>query len=142
MIYENIKDTDNNLLIFYNFESEKNEILNSIKVDYLINGTIKKYPEFEDFQNQKGKVTLVQIAAGGTGIELQYNNIVVFYSPTYSYQNYIQALGRAYRIGQNKKVIVYKYITKNSIEEKVYNSLSKKQNFDEKEWGEEYLWIQ
>lgn len=135
-IYGKIKDTENNLLIFYNFNSELEEIQNKITVDYVINGEKKEYPEFKDFKEQKGKVTLVQIRAGGVGIELQYNNIIVFYSPTYSYQDYVQALGRAYRIGQNKKVVVFKFKTTNTIEEKIYDSLNKKEDFDLNGWSD------
>ncbi|WP_394290595.1 helicase-related protein [Fusobacterium necrophorum] len=67
--------------------------------------------------------------AGGAGIELQYNSIVVFFSPTWSYQDYEQAMGRAYRNGQKNKVTVYQFITENTIEEKVYKSLKIKKDF-------------
>ncbi|CAM3400284.1 helicase-related protein [Pseudostreptobacillus hongkongensis] len=125
---------DDNILIFYNFESELNNITQNIKVDYLINGNQANFPKKEEFDLQKGKVTLVQIKAGGAGIELQYNNLVVFYSPTYSYQDYCQALGRAYRTGQTKKVQVFKFNTLNSIEEDIWKNLDMKQNFVEELW--------
>ena len=133
MIVEKMTTADN-LLIFYNYNSELERITQAIKVDYVINGKIKNYPKKNEFEKQKNKITLVQIQAGGTGIELQYNNLVVFYSPTYSYQDYEQAIGRAYRNGQKNKVIMYKFNTKNTIEFDVWNALDNKKDFNEKLW--------
>ena len=104
------ESTDSNILIFYNFKKEAEAIKQLIKVDYEVSGSLSKIPKFEDFKNLKNKTTLVQIQAGGAGIELQYNSEVIFFSPTWSYQDYEQAIGRAYRIGQKNKVTVYKYI--------------------------------
>ena len=75
---------------------------------------------------------MAQIQAGGAGIELQYNTEVIFFSPTWSYQDYSQSSGRAYRIGQKNKVTVYKYISNRTIEERVYARLDEKQDFAEK----------
>ena len=93
---------------------------------------MSKIPKFEDFKNLKNKTTLVQIQAGGAGIELQYNSEVIFFSPTWSYQDYEQAIGRAYRIGQKNKVTVYKYIGLETIEENVYTRLDDKKDFVDK----------
>lgn len=125
---------EDNLLIFYNFNYERDLIVDAIGCDYIINGFVKNYPKKDSFNKIKGKVTLVQISAGGTGIELQYNSKVVYYSPTYSYQDYEQSLGRAYRPGQDKKVIVYKFKTLDTIEEDVWNALEQKEDFNEKLW--------
>ena len=124
--------TDSNILIFYNFKKEAEAIKQLIKVDYEVSGSLSKIPKFEDFKNLKNKTTLVQIQAGGAGIELQYNSEVIFFSPTWSYQDYEQAIGRAYRIGQKNKVTVYKYIGIGTIEEKVYTRLDDKKDFVDK----------
>lgn len=141
LIVENIKNSGENLVIFYNFKSEATNIYNHLKlknieIDYFINGKNKTYLKKEEFENQKGTITLVQIQAGGTGIELQYANQVVFYSPTYSYQDYEQSLGRCYRPGQKHKVVVYKFKVKNSIEIFIYKNLEQKQDFNEKIWSD------
>ncbi|MEA0979227.1 DNA helicase, partial [Lysinibacillus irui] len=54
---------------------------------------------------------------------------VIFYTPTYSLQDYDQSLGRAYRNGQDKKVTVYHFITKDTIEELIYGALKTKKDF-------------
>lgn len=126
------ESTDSNILIFYNFKKEAEAIKELIKVDYEVSGSLSKIPKFEDFKNLKNKTTLVQIQAGGAGIELQYNSEVIFFSPTWSYQDYEQSIGRAYRIGQKNKVTVYKYIGIGTIEEKVYTRLDDKKDFVDK----------
>ena len=126
------ESTDSNILIFYNFKKEAEAIKELIKVDYEVSGSLSRIPNFEDFKNLKNKTTLVQIQAGGAGIELQYNSEVIFFSPTWSYQDYEQAIGRAYRIGQKNKVTVYKYIGLGTIEEKVYTRLDDKKDFVDK----------
>ncbi|WP_064590312.1 helicase-related protein [Streptobacillus moniliformis] len=133
-IVEEIKESGENLLIFYNFNCEYIDIVNAIKPDYLINGILKNFPKKEEFENLKSKITLVQIQAGGTGIELQYNSQVLYYSPTYSYQDYEQSLGRAYRPGQKHKVLIRRFNTIDSIEQDVWNAISKKEDFNERMW--------
>ena len=125
-------NTEANILIFYNFNREAKEIKKIMKIDYEVSGAVSNIPKFDDYDILKGKTTLVQIQAGGAGIELQYNTEVIFFSPTWSYQDYSQALGRAYRIGQKNKVTVYKYISNRTIEERVYARLDEKQDFAEK----------
>jgi SWF/SNF family helicase len=125
-------NTDSNILIFYNFNREAKEIKKIITIDYEVSGGVSKIPNFDEYDTLKGKTTLVQIQAGGAGIELQYNSEVIFFSPSWSYQDYEQVLGRAYRIGQKNKVTVYKYIGNRTIEERVYARLDEKKDFAEK----------
>ena len=135
-IVETSRENNDNLAIFYNFNKEKEEIIKAINIDYLIDGSTKQFPKKEEFNKQRGTVTLVQIRAGGTGIELTYCNKILYYSPTYSYQDYEQSLGRAYRLGQEKKVIIYKFNTEKTIEEDIWKCLEVKQDFNEKIWEE------
>ena len=52
--------------------------------------------------------------------------MVIHYDPWWNISTENQATDRAYRIGQKNNVQVYKLITKNSIEEKIYNLQEKK----------------
>ena len=125
------ESTEDNILIFYNFEKEYEEISKILKVDYIVKGGKYHIPEHSEFKKIKNTVTLVQIQAGAAGIELQYCNTVIFFTPTWSYQNYEQALGRAYRNGQDNKVTVYRFRTDGTIEEDVYEALEQKKDFTE-----------
>ncbi len=81
----------------------------------------------EEFnQNPEIKVFLISLKAGGTGLNLTGADMVIHYDPWWNLSAENQATDRAYRIGQKNNVQVYKLITKNSIEEKIYELQEKK----------------
>mmetsp|Transcript_59635 Transcript_59635/g.158716 ORF Transcript_59635/g.158716 Transcript_59635/m.158716 type:complete len:1056 (+) Transcript_59635:1184-4351(+) len=69
---------------------------------------------------------LLSTRAGGLGLNLQKANIVVLFDSDWNPQVDIQAMDRAHRIGQTKPVTVYRFVTENSIEEKVLERAFKK----------------
>ena len=77
-------------------------------------------------ENPKIKVFLISLKAGGTGLNLTGADMVIHYDPWWNIGAENQATDRAYRIGQKNNVQVYKLITKNSIEEKIYELQKKK----------------
>ena len=80
-----------------------------------------------DFNNNPDiKVFLISLKAGGTGLNLIGADMVIHYDPWWNMSAENQATDRAYRIGQKNNVQVYKLITKNSIEEKIYELQEKK----------------
>lgn len=72
------------------------------------------------------KVFLISLKAGGTGLNLTGADMVIHYDPWWNISTENQATDRAYRIGQKNNVQVYKLITKNSIEEKIYELQERK----------------
>ena len=89
-----------------------------------IDERIKMVDEFNE--NKDIKVFLISLKAGGTGLNLTGADIVIHYDPWWNASAENQATDRAYRIGQKNNVQVYKLITKNSIEEKIYQLQQKK----------------
>lgn len=85
---------------------------------------IKLVDEFNE--NNEIKVFLISLKAGGTGLNLIGADMVVHYDPWWNLSAENQATDRTYRIGQKKNVQVYKLITKNSIEEKIYELQQRK----------------
>ena len=77
-------------------------------------------------ENKDIKVFLISLKAGGTGLNLTGADVVIHYDPWWNISTENQATDRAYRIGQKNNVQVYKLITKNSIEEKIYELQQKK----------------
>ena len=77
-------------------------------------------------ENQDIKVFLISLKAGGTGLNLTGADMVIHYDPWWNISTENQATDRAYRIGQKNNVQVYKLITKNSIEEKIYELQERK----------------
>ena len=76
--------------------------------------------------NPDVKVFLISLKAGGTGLNLTGADMVIHYDPWWNISTENQATDRAYRIGQKNNVQVYKLITKNSIEEKIYELQERK----------------
>lgn len=85
---------------------------------------IKLVEEFNE--NDDVKIFLISLKAGGTGLNLIGADMVIHYDPWWNLSAENQATDRTYRIGQKRNVQVYKLITKNSIEEKIYKLQQKK----------------
>ncbi len=85
---------------------------------------MKMVDEFNE--NPEIKLFLISLKAGGTGLNLTGADMVIHYDPWWNISTENQATDRAYRIGQKNNVQVYKLITKNSIEEKIYELQEKK----------------
>lgn len=85
---------------------------------------IKLVDEFNE--DEEIKVFLISLKAGGTGLNLIGADVVIHYDPWWNLSAENQATDRTYRIGQKRNVQVYKLITKNSIEEKIYELQKKK----------------
>ncbi len=87
---------------------------------------IKLVEEFN--RNDEIKVFLISLKAGGTGLNLIGADMVIHYDPWWNLSAENQATDRTYRIGQKKNVQVYKLITKDSIEERIYELQERKAN--------------
>ena len=105
--------------------------LKELNIKYFkLTGTTKVHERIElvDKFNESNdvKVFLISLKAGGTGLNLTGADMVIHYDPWWNISIENQATDRAYRIGQKNNVQVYKLITKNSIEEKIYELQKKK----------------
>jgi SNF2 family DNA or RNA helicase len=72
-------------------------------------------------------VFLISLKAGGVGLNLTEADTVIHYDPWWNPAAENQATDRAYRIGQDKPVFVYKLITENTVEEKILAMQTRKQ---------------
>jgi SNF2 family DNA or RNA helicase len=80
----------------------------------------------ETFQSGQVPVFLISLKAGGVGLNLTAADTVIHFDPWWNPAVENQATDRAYRIGQDKPVFVYKLIIENSIEEKILQIQDKK----------------
>ncbi|MEM9895930.1 MAG: C-terminal helicase domain-containing protein, partial [Bacteroidota bacterium] len=62
---------------------------------------------------------LISLKAGGTGLNLTKADYVFLLDPWWNPAAEAQAIDRAHRIGQKKRVFAYKFVTKDTIEEKI-----------------------
>ncbi|MBQ6546497.1 MAG: DNA helicase [Bacilli bacterium] len=139
-IKEFVENTNDNIIIFYNYDEEFKLLKENIaKTTYVCNGAIKDYPKKEEWDNIKNTVTLANYKSGSEAVEFTYANIIVYFSPTESYTEFYQSYGRCYRNGQTQKVTAYKFVTDSTIEADIYKALDSKQDFNYNLWEKEKL---
>ncbi|MCH7410918.1 SNF2-related protein [Belliella sp. DSM 111904] len=98
------------------------EFLDEEKIPYAyLDGTTKdRQAQVKSFQeNDDVKIFLISLKAGGVGLNLTKAEYVFLLDPWWNPAVEAQAIDRAHRIGQENKVIIYKFITRNSVEEKI-----------------------
>jgi len=87
----------------------------------------------DDFQNNPdNNIFLISLKAGGVGLNLTSADYVFIVDPWWNPAAEMQAVNRAHRIGQDKKVFVYRFITEGTIEEKIQKLKEKKSSLAEK----------
>lgn len=100
-----------------------------IKYEYLTGKTKDRQGAVERFNNDPTiPIFLISLKAGGTGLNLTGADYVIHYDPWWNPAVEDQATDRAYRIGQKKKVFVYRLITRNTVEEKIQKLKTIKRN--------------
>lgn len=135
-----IEGTDENIVIFYNYTSERDAILDMLAKKHKDrrvrrqDGARHELPPKEEWASERRSVTLSHYKSGSTGVEMTYATVVVYFSPTYSYAEYMQSIGRVYRNGQTAKTTFYNFRTPTTIEEDVYTCLRDKNDFQSKQW--------
>ncbi len=77
-------------------------------------------------ENEANQTFLISLKAGGVGLNLTEAAYVFILDPWWNPQAEMQAIARAHRIGQDKPVIAMKFITRNTIEEKILALQAKK----------------
>ena len=136
-----IEGTDQNLVIFYNYISEREAIMDMLSKKhpkrplYRQDGDKHELPSKENWGDVHNSITLSHYKSGSTGVEMTYATLVVYFSPTYSFADYVQSIGRVYRNGQTQKTTFYNFRTPNTIEEEVYNCISNKRDFQDSQWS-------
>ncbi|MFT6880002.1 MAG: SNF2 family DNA or RNA helicase, partial [Arcticibacterium sp.] len=106
---------------------------NDIQHAYLDGSTKKREAEVDKFQNEPEiQVFLISLKAGGVGLNLTAAEYVFLLDPWWNPAIEAQAVDRAHRIGQEKTVFTYKFISRNTVEEKILALQNKKKRlFDD-----------
>jgi len=93
---------------------------NGIGYAMLTGSTRERGKVIDSFRNDESiRVFLISLKAGGVGLNLTEADYVFILDPWWNPASEIQALSRAHRIGQEKRVFVYRYISVETIEEKI-----------------------
>src|SRR5262245_39660165 len=89
-------------------------------VFYLAGDTENRGELVQEFQTAKGgAVFLISLKAGGFGLNLTAASYVVLFDPWWNPAVENQAIDRTHRIGQTSKVIAYRLLIRQSIEQKI-----------------------
>ncbi|WP_158782106.1 DEAD/DEAH box helicase [Pantoea sp. BAV 3049] len=115
---------DRHILIFSQFTTMLTliaEELQKARIPFvtLTGSTRDRTEPVQRFQNGEVPVFLISLKAGGVGLNLTAADTVIHYDPWWNPAAENQATDRAYRLGQDKPVFVYKLIAAGSIEEKI-----------------------
>ena len=82
-----------------------------------------------DFQREDGPPFFVMsIKAGGTGLNLTAASHVVHFDRWWNPAVENQATDRAFRIGQQRNVLVHKFVTRGTVEERIDALIREKQD--------------
>jgi SNF2 family DNA or RNA helicase len=131
-----IYEKGESVLIFTNFLATLFELEKRFKESgyktHVIHGALsakKRQIELDQFQNNpEASILIMTLKTGGVGLNLTKASYVFHIEPWWNPAAENQATDRAHRIGQKKSVQVYKYIMKDSIEEKIQELKVKKNN--------------
>lgn len=134
MMHITEKTANHKILIFSQFVKmlriiESRIIDEGIPYAYLDgqSNTKQRQASVDRFQNEEDcRVFLISLKAGGTGLNLMAADYVYIVDPWWNPAVENQAIDRCYRIGQDKKVIAYRMICKDTVEEKIMDLKQKK----------------
>jgi len=121
----NVLDGGHKVLVFSQFVKQLNIYRQhfdqqGIKYTYLDGSTQNRGEVVKRFQEDaKTQVFLISIKAGGVGLNLTEADYVFILDPWWNPAVEQQAIDRTHRIGQTKNVFIYKFITKDTVEEKI-----------------------
>ncbi|MFJ4054167.1 SNF2-related protein [Pseudomonas sp. NPDC089743] len=90
-----------------------------IRYSLLTGDTRDRRTPVQQFQQGDSEVFLISLKAGGVGLNLTAADTVIHFDPWWNPASENQATDRAYRIGQDKPVFVFKLITRGTVEEKI-----------------------
>lgn len=134
-IVTELKENKHKALVFSQFVDHLDIIRKKVErmglsYQYLDGRTpIKKRKELVDaFQSGEGDLFLISLKAGGVGLNLTAADYVLHMDPWWNPAVEDQASDRAHRIGQQRPVTIYRFVTKNTIEEKIVALHSAKRN--------------
>jgi SNF2 family DNA or RNA helicase len=144
-LVEELLEEGRRILIFSQFTSmlsiiEEALMQRDVPLAKLTGSTQNREKVIERFTSGEAHVFLISLKAGGVGLNLTEADTVIHYDPWWNPAAEDQATDRAYRIGQDKPVFVYKLIIEDSVEEKILTLQEQKKQlsnslFSEKEEG-------
>lgn len=130
-----LANDDHRKVIIFSFFLEPLERIRKLlgnKSTEIINGSLspkQRQQIIDEFERDNNKTVLVsQIQAGGVGLNIQSASVVIICEPQFKPSTEVQAISRAYRMGQTRDVVVYRLLAKNTIDERMMELIDYKQS--------------
>lgn len=128
-----VESTEDRLIVFYNFNEELANLSDvAFSMDRSVSIVNGNKRDLTAYETKDDSITFVQYQAGAMGLNLQKSNKIVYFTPPLSSELYEQSKKRTHRIGQTNTCFYYRLICKNSIEEKIYNTLAMRKDYTDK----------
>ena len=124
-LLDQLREEGHKVLVFSQFVSMLDIIKARLEVEsrpfhYLTGQTKDRKGVIESFQTTKDpSVFMLSLKAGGAGLNLTSASYVILYDPWWNPAVENQAIDRTHRIGQKNKVIAYRLLTRDTVEEKI-----------------------
>ncbi len=132
------KNNKEKVLIFSEYRATQNWVEKHLKLAFgshstvMINGSMSledRRKSIDSFRNSEGAQFLISTEAGGEGINLQDNcHIMINYDLPWNPMRIVQRIGRLYRYGQSKNVVVFNIHQMDSADDKIVDILYKRLN--------------
>lgn len=117
-------------IIWYRYNSDLELLQEVLQENHIVlSGKIKQKKREESidhFINGDINIALININIGGTGLNLQKSNYMIYYNNTYDYTKRTQSEDRVYKIGQDKNVHIIDILYHSSVDERIDYSIRKK----------------
>jgi len=148
-IVDEALDNEESVLIFSQYKEiciSINKMLSTKYNTYLLHGSTSRsvrdnmITEFQD-ENTPPSIFILSLKAGGVGITLTKASQVIHFDRWWNPAVENQATDRAFRIGQQKKVVVHKFITQGTLEEKIDQMIADKSSLSESILSDDSSWL-
>lgn len=134
-----ITSSNDRFIVFYNFNCELEALLQKIdnRPYSLVNGQVK---DLTNYENESNSITFVQYQAGAMGLNLQHKaNKMIYFSLPLSSELFEQSKKRIHRIGQKQSCFYYIMMCRGSVEEKIYKTLLKRNDYTQKLFEKDFI---
>ena len=132
---ESEKGEQEKILIFTEYRRTQDHLVEELEKAFakgsvvVINGDMKldqRKTSVQRFRDDDSVRFMVSTESGGEGINLQFCHVLVNYDLPWNPMRIEQRVGRIYRFGQTKRVQIYNFRGKETIEDKIYGFLEQK----------------